>query len=115
MALPGKRIDCMCQAKPVKKLILELDASASETYGRQRGRAYKDRFHCQCCDPVFCFNQPGDVEAALLRHNQHPAAADALLRGAGVVKDLCYLSDSGRSGPLRLAISRVNTRASTCN
>ena len=40
MALPGKWIDCVHKAKPIKKRILDLDSSVSETYGQQEGSAY---------------------------------------------------------------------------
>jgi len=35
MALSGKWVDAVRQAKPIKKLILDLDSSVSETYGQQ--------------------------------------------------------------------------------
>ena len=40
IALPGKWIDCIRQAKPIKKLILNLDSSVSETDGRQEDSSY---------------------------------------------------------------------------
>ena len=65
----------MSQAKPIKKLILDLDSSVSETYGQQEGSAYNGHFGCKCYYPLFCFNQDGDLERALLR-NGNVASAD---------------------------------------
>jgi len=76
MALPGKWIDGVRQAKPIKKLILDLDSSVSETYGQQEGSAYNGYFRCECYHPIFCFDQDGDVEAALLRHGNVASAHD---------------------------------------
>ncbi len=75
MALSGKWVDVVCQAKPIKKLILDLDSSVSETYGQQEGSAYNGYFRCECYHPLFCFNQDGDMEAAMLR-NGNVASAD---------------------------------------
>jgi len=76
MALPGQWVDRVCQAKPIKKLILDLDSSVSETYGRQEGSAYNGHFGCECYHPLFCFNQDGDVEGARLRHGNVASAHD---------------------------------------
>jgi hypothetical protein len=75
MALSGKWVDAVRQAKPIKKLILDLDSSVSETYGQQEGSAYNGYFRCECYHPLFCFNQDGDLEAAMLR-NGNVASAD---------------------------------------
>ena len=69
MALPGKWVDGVRRTKPIKKLILDLDSSVSETYGQQEGSAYNGYFRCECYHPVFCFNQDGDVEGAMLRND----------------------------------------------
>ena len=76
MALSGKWIDCVRTAKPINKLILDLDSSVSETYGKQEGSAYNGYFRCECYHPMFCFNQDGDVEAALLRGGNVASAHD---------------------------------------
>ena len=74
MALPGQWVDHVRQAKPIKKLILDLDSSVSETYGQQEGSAYNGHFGCECYHPLFCFNQDGDVEGAMLRHGNVASA-----------------------------------------
>ena len=76
IALPGKWIDCVRQTKPIKKLILDPDSSVSETYGRQEGSAYNSYFRCECCHPLFCFNQDGDVEGAMLGNGNLASAHD---------------------------------------
>jgi len=75
MNLPGKWIDRVRQRRALDKLILDLDSSVSETYGRQEGSAYNGHFECTCYHPIFCFNHLGDLERALLR-NGNVASAD---------------------------------------
>mgnify|MGYP001133252343 CR=1 FL=1 len=75
MNLSGKWIDRVRQRRALDKLILDLDSSVSETYGRQEGSAYNGHFECTCYHPLFCFNHLGDLERALLR-NGNVASAD---------------------------------------
>ena len=75
MALPGRWIDRVGHAKHTRTVVLDLDSSVSETYGRQEGSAYNGHFECTCYHPLFCFNQDGDLERALLR-NGNVASAD---------------------------------------
>jgi len=65
--LSGKRVDRVWERKPIRQLILDLDSSVSETCGSQEGTAYNGHFNCTCYHPLFCFNQFGDLERALLR------------------------------------------------
>ena len=74
MELSGAWIDQVSRQKPSKKLILDLDSSVSPTHGHQEGTAYNGHFECTCHHPLFCFNQHGDLERALLRKgNVHTA------------------------------------------
>jgi hypothetical protein len=74
MNLSGQWIDTVHRRKPLKELILDLDSSVSETYGKQEGTAYNGHFECTCYHPQFLFNQFGDLERAMLRRgNQHSA------------------------------------------
>ena len=73
--LSGRWIDAVHDRKPVREIILDLDSSVSETYGAQEGSAYNGHFGCTCYHPLFCFNQFGDLERALLR-NGNVASAD---------------------------------------
>ena len=66
----------MHQAKPVREIILDMDSSVSETYGQQEGTAYNGHFGCTCYHPLFCFNQFGDLERALLREGNVSSADD---------------------------------------
>lgn len=45
-------------------------------HGNQEGSAYNGHFGCTCYHPLFCFNQYGDVEGALLREGNVHSAAD---------------------------------------
>jgi hypothetical protein len=75
MNLPGMWIDRVRDRRALDKLILDLDSSVSETYGRQEGSAYNGHFECTCYHPLFCFNHLGDLERVLLR-NGNVASAD---------------------------------------
>ena len=74
--LPGAWIDRVHQRKPLHRIILDLDSSVSPTHGNQEGSAYNGYFECTCYHPLFCFNQYGDVERALLRHGNVHSADD---------------------------------------
>ena len=73
--LSGRWIDTVHRRKSIHEIILDLDSSVSETYGRQEGSAYNGYFGCECYHPLFCFNQFGDLERAMLR-NGNVASAD---------------------------------------
>jgi hypothetical protein len=74
MDLSGQWIDQVHQRQPLKQLILDLDSSVSETFGKQEGTAYNGYFECVCYHPQFLFNQFGDLERALLRRGNHASA-----------------------------------------
>jgi hypothetical protein len=74
MDLSGEWIDKVHQRKPLKKLILDMDSSVSETYGQQEGSAYNGHFECTCYHPLFLFNQDGDLERATLRRGNKASA-----------------------------------------
>ncbi len=76
MNLSGIWIDRVHGRKPVRKIILDMDSSVSETYGQQEGSAYNGHFGCTCYHPLFCFNQFGDLERALLREGNVSSADD---------------------------------------
>jgi len=50
-----------------KTLIIDMDSSESPVHGKQEGSAYNGHFRSNCYHPLFCFNQFGDCEGALLR------------------------------------------------
>jgi hypothetical protein len=75
--MSGAWIDHLRQHKPMKKIILDMDSSVSETFGRQEGTRYNGHFGCTCYHPLFCFNHFGDLEGCLLREgNVHSAKED---------------------------------------
>ncbi len=74
LKLSGRWIDTVHQRRPLKQLILDLDSSVSETYGRQQGTAYNGYFECLCYHPLFLFNQFGDLESVLLRRGNKASA-----------------------------------------
>src|SRR5271170_3924965 len=74
--LSGKWIDRLRERRPMRELILDMDSSVSETHGQQEGSAYNGHFECTCYQPLFCFNQFGDVEGAMLREGHVHSAKD---------------------------------------
>lgn len=74
--LSGRWIDQVRRRSPVKEIILDMDSSVSPTHGQQEGAAYNGHFECRCYHPLFCFNQFGDLERALLREGQVHSAED---------------------------------------
>jgi hypothetical protein len=74
--LSGMWIDRLRGRQPMRELILDMDSSVSETYGKQEGTAYNGHFGCTCYHPLFCFNQFGDVEGTLLREGNVHSAQD---------------------------------------
>jgi len=70
MRLSGRWIDRVNRKPPAKKLILDMDSSESPVHGEQEGSAYNGHFGCTCYHPLFCFNQDGDLEGAMLREGQ---------------------------------------------
>ena len=56
------------------RIILDIDSSVSPVHGQQEAAAYNGHFECVCYHPLFCFNQFGDCEGAMLRPgNVHSA------------------------------------------
>ena len=74
MKLSGRWIDTVHQRQALKQLILDMDSSVSETYGRQQGTAYNGYFECLCYHPLFLFNQFGDLESVMLRRGNNASA-----------------------------------------
>jgi hypothetical protein len=74
--LSGQWIDRLRERQPMREIIWDMDSSVSETYGQQEGTAYNGHFDCTCYHPLFCFNQFGDMERALLREGNVHSAKD---------------------------------------
>jgi hypothetical protein len=74
--LSGQWIDTLRKRRPSDRIILDMDSSVSETHGHQEGSAYNGYFECTCYHPMFCFNQGGDLERALLRNGNVHSADD---------------------------------------
>jgi hypothetical protein len=76
MQLSGRWIDRANGRAEQKKIVLDLDSSESPVYGEQEGSAYNGYFGCDCYHPLFCFNQFGDLERAMLRNGNVHSAED---------------------------------------
>jgi len=70
----GSWIHKAIQRSSHHRIILDMDSSESPVHGEQEGSAYNGHFKCNCYHPLFCFNQYGDCEGAMLRQgNVHSA------------------------------------------
>jgi len=58
-----------------RRIVLDMDSSESPVHGEQEGSSYNGHFQCVCYHPLFCFNEYGDCEGAMLRpghvHSAH--------------------------------------------
>lgn len=75
----GGWVDAVHAGTGLSRLVLDMDSSQSPTYGEQEGSIYNRHFGCTCYHPLFCFNQFGDVEGALLREGNAHSARDWLV------------------------------------
>ncbi len=66
MAMLGQWVDRIRQRLPMKKLILNMDSSVSETCGPQEGSMYDGHFACECDHPRFASN--GDLQRCGVPH-----------------------------------------------
>ena len=71
MDLSGRWIERANRQRKPARLVLDMDSSVSETYGRQQGSAYNGHFACLCYHPLFVFNQFGDLERVMLRRGNN--------------------------------------------
>ena len=70
----GRWVERALQKTTHRRIILDMDSSASPVHGEQEASAYNGHFGCACYHPLFCFNQFGDCEGSLLRPgNVHSA------------------------------------------
>jgi hypothetical protein len=70
----GSWIQKAMEKTPHHRVILDMDSSESPVHGEQEDSAYNGHFGCNCYHPLFCFNQYGDCEGAMLRSgNVHSA------------------------------------------
>ena len=106
MKMPGLWVDRVRQRRPIKRLILDMDSSVSETYGDQEGTAYNGHFGCDCYHPLV-FNQDGDVEYARLRPGNVASADD--WRRWPVIRRYRHLDGPSSSGATRRSPSPTCT------
>jgi hypothetical protein len=89
-----------------RRIILDMDSSESRVHGSQEGARYNGHFECVCFHPIFCFNQYGDCEGAMLREG-NVSSADrwrdllepivARYRGSGL--RMLFRGDAGFARP----------------
>jgi len=104
--LPGMWIDRLREHRTMRELVLDMDSSVSETHGQQEGSAYNGHFDCTCYHPLFCFNQFGDVEGALLREGNAHSAKDwrqllepVVVRYRGLAVPFYFRADAAFANP----------------
>ncbi|MBM3619372.1 MAG: hypothetical protein FJX20_01675 [Alphaproteobacteria bacterium] len=64
-------IDSVHDRRSPRSIVLNMDSSFSPTHGEQEGAAYNGHFACTCCNPLFVFNQFGDLECSALAGRPH--------------------------------------------
>ncbi len=115
MDLPGRWIDQVRGRVRMSEVILDMDSSVSPTHGEQEGTTYNGHFECRCYHPLFCFNQFGDMERALLREGHRrllqrvgascreiPGYEETVLPGRCGLRETGHLRIPGRRGlPVR--------------
>jgi len=70
----GRWVQKAMERSPHHRIVLDMDSSESPVHGEQEGSAYNGHFGSHCYHPLFCFNQYGDCEGAMLRPgNVHSA------------------------------------------
>src|SRR5215204_334104 len=104
--LSGCWIDRVHARRPVKGIVLDMDASVSPTFGEQEGSAYNGHFGCTCYHPLFVFNQFGDLERCALRPgNVHSAEGwrdvlePVVARYRTTMKRRYFRADAGFASP----------------
>ena len=63
----GQGVERALEKTAHRRIILDMDSSASPVHGEQEASAYNGHFGCTCYHPLFCFNQFGDCEGSMLR------------------------------------------------
>ena len=63
----GRWVEGALEKTTHRRIILDMDSSASPVHGQQEASGYNGHFGCTCYHPLFCFNQFGDCEGSLLR------------------------------------------------
>jgi len=113
-SLCGAWIDRVHRRRGLGHLVLDMDSSESPTYGSQEGSAYNGYFGCTCYHPLFCFNQHGDVEGAMLREGNVHSARDwkvlvepIVLRYDGLSISKFFRADAAFADPRCIATWRV--------
>ena len=70
----GRWVEGALEKTSHRRIILDMDSSASPVHGEQEASAYNGHFGFTCYHPLFCFNQFGDCEGSMLRPgNVHSA------------------------------------------
>ena len=75
-ALNAAWIEAAMANTHTQRMILDLDSSESPVHGQQEGARYNGHYGSVCYHPLFCFNQFGDCEGAMLREG-NVASADS--------------------------------------
>jgi hypothetical protein len=72
--LSGRWIDLVHGRRPPRGIVLDMDSSVSPTHGEQEMSVWNGHYACTCYQPLFVFNQFGDLERCALRPgNVHSA------------------------------------------
>ena len=104
--LSGHWIDQVSKRRSCKRVVFDMDSSASPTYGDQEKSLWNGHFGCTCCHPFFVFNHFRDMERCALRPgNVHSADGweevlnPIIARYRGTVGTIAFLGDAALAQP----------------
>ena len=84
MARVGSGVSLSGPCHTAAPLRNSIDSSVSSTYGEREETVYNGHTGCSCYDPMFVFNQFGDVEHCALRpgnvHSAYGSRTDTCIR-----------------------------------
>ena len=89
-----------------RRIILDMDSSESPVHGEQEGSAYNRHFGCSCYHPLFCFNQLGDWEGAMLRPGNVHSAECVQVKTLGTLTTVGYQICFHKSGLVLLPVGK---------
>ncbi len=104
--LSGRWIDRVHSRRPPRGIVLDMDSSVSPTHGEQEMSVWNGHYACTCYNPLFVFNQFGDLERCALRPgNVHSGDGwkdvldPVVARYRGKVSRIYLRADAGFANP----------------
>ena len=101
--LSGQWIDRVHGRRPPKGVVLDMDSSVSPTHGEQEMSVWNGHYQCTCYNPLFLFNQFGDLERCSRQRPQRRRMGGCVDAGCrtlpGKVSRIYLRADAGFANP----------------